>query len=392
MLQCRKENGKLIITLTGTIDSSNSKETESEIQTLRKASPCESVELDCGRLGYITSAGLRVILRLKQEVDDTVLSNVSPELYNIFDMTGFVDMMEVRKAYRVICVEGCEVIGQGANGKVYRIDPDTIVKAYLNPDALPEIHRERELARLAFVAGIPTAISYDVVRIEGGGYGAVFELLNAKSYAKLLIGGEKTPDEISEMSVKLLKQIHSKAIRSEILPDMKAVAVNWAEFLREYLPCEHAEKLCALISAVPDDPHLIHGDYHLKNVMLQNDESLLIDMDTLCHGHPIFELASMYNAYQGFGLTDPSALEAFLGIPYETCGKIWRKSLELYLGTSDKSRLDEVETKAMVIGLTRLMRREIRRDGMNRQNGRMMIEACRSALTALLPQVDTLVF
>ena len=57
------------------------------------------------------------------------------------------------------------------------IDPDTIVKVYLNPDALPEIHRERELARLAFVAGVPTAIPYDVVRIEGGGYGSVFELV-----------------------------------------------------------------------------------------------------------------------------------------------------------------------------------------------------------------------
>ena len=124
-----------------------------------------------------------------------MLVNVHQELYNILDMTGFTEMMDVHKAYRVLSVENCEVIGQGANGKVYRIDPDTIVKVYLNPDALPEIHRERELARLAFVAGVPTAIPYDVVRIQGGGYGSVFELLNATSFAKLLIRGEKTTDE-----------------------------------------------------------------------------------------------------------------------------------------------------------------------------------------------------
>ena len=41
---------------------------------------------------------------------------------------------------------------------------DYRVKVYLNPDALSEIHCERELA---FVAGVPTAIPYDVVRIEG---------------------------------------------------------------------------------------------------------------------------------------------------------------------------------------------------------------------------------
>ena len=392
MIQGREENGKLVITLTGIINSSNSGETERQINALRKEHPCEAIELDCDQLEYSTSAGLRVILRLKQEVDDTVLVNVHPDLYNIFDMTGFTDLMEVRKAYRVFSVEGCEVIGQGANGKVYRVDPDTIVKVYLNPDALPEIHRERELARLAFVAGVPTAIPYDVVRIEGGGYGSVFELLNATSFAKLLKSGEKTLDEVADMSVKLLRLIHSKVVRSDILPDMKAVALGWAGFLRDYLPAGLGDRLQALISAVPDDDHLMHGDYHLKNIMLQNGESLLIDMDTLCHGHPVFELASMYNAYVGFGLVDHAAHAAFMGLPHETCGLFWRKSLALYLGTDDEDRINEVEARAMIVGLARIMRREIRRGGLDREDGRRMIEACRERLTALLPRVDSLVF
>ena len=392
MVQGREENGKLVIALSGKINSSNATAVENELRELCREHPCDSVELDCDRLEYCTSAGLRVILRLKQNVDDTVLTNVNADLYNIFEMTGFTEMMEVHKGYRVISVEDCEVIGQGANGKVYRIDPDTIVKVYLNPDALPEIHRGRELARLAFVAGVPTAIPYDVVRIEGGGYGSVFELLNATSYAKLLIQGKKTLDEVAEMSIQLLKLIHSKQVRSEILPDMKAVALDWARFLKDYLPAEQFEKLYALIDAVPEDAHLMHGDYHIKNVMLQNGESLLIDMDTLCHGHPIFELASIYNAYVGFGLVDPEVLTAFLGIPAETCAAFWRRSLELYLDTADEDRLNEVEAKAKIIGLTRLMRREIRRDGLSREDGRKLIEACRSALAELLPGTDSLVF
>ena len=392
MVQGKTENGKLIIAVSGTIDSSNAKEIDAQIQELRRENPCESIVLDCDELKYATSAGLRVILNLRKEVSDTILTNVHPDMYNILDITGFTEFMEVQKAYRVVSVEGCEVIGQGANGKVYRIDPDTIVKVYLNPDALPEIHRERELARMAFVAGVPTAIPYDVVRIEGGGYGSVFELLNAKSFAKLLISGEKTLDEVADMSIQLLKLIHSKEIRSEILPDMKAVALNWAEFLKDYLPEEHYQKLHSLFSAVPEDAHLMHGDYHLKNIMLQNGESLLIDMDTLCHGHPIFELASMYNAYVGFSLVDPEQTVRFLGIERETCASLWHKSLELYLGTQDAQVVAAVEDKAKVIGLTRLMRREIRRDGMNREDGRLMISTCRDMLSDLLPRVDTLEF
>ena len=386
------ENNHLVIAITGQVDSTNAPQMEEKIRAIVKDHPRDSIVLDLDKLEYTTSAGLRVILRLKQDVDDTRIVNAHSEVYDILDMTGFTDLMDVEKAYRVFSVEGCEVIGQGANGKVYRIDRDTIVKVYLNPDALPEIHRERELARAAFVAGVPTAIPYDVVRIEGGGYGSVFELLNATSFAKLLIRGEKTVDEVAEMSVKLLKLMHSKTVKDGTMPDMKAVALDWAGFLRDYLPAEEFEKLYALVDAVPQDMHMMHGDFHIKNVMLQNGEVLLIDMDTLCHGHPIFELASMYNAYCGYCAMDHSIVEQFLGISYETARSFWRKSLSLYLDTADEDRIQNVENKAKIIGFTRIMRRTIRRGGLNTEDGRALIGYCRTVLTELLPQVDTLLF
>jgi len=100
----------------------------------------------------------------------------------------------------------------------------------------------------------------------------------------------------------------------------------------------------------------------------------------------------MYNAYRGFGLTNPGATMAFLGIPRDTCAAFWRRSLELFLDTEDQERVNAVEARAKIVGLTRLMRREIRRDGFNREDGRKMIEACREALAELLPQVDSLLF
>ena len=386
------EDGKLIISISGRMDSANAAQIEAEISEIRKAQPCGVIDMDCDQLAYVSSAGLRVILRLIKDTGKLTLINVHTELYEILDMTSFTDIVEVHKAYRVFSVAGCDVIGKGANGRVYRIDRETILKVYQNPDALPEIQRERELARLAFVAGVPTALPYDVVRVEGGGYGSVFELLNAKSFADLVVDGDKTLDEVAEMSIRLLKLIHSKELHSEILPSMKTVVLGWADFLRDYLEPQQFEKLHSLIDAVPDDGHLIHGDYHLNNVMLQNGESLLIDMDTLSHGHPIFELANMYNAYLGFGLTNPNQQLEFFGIPQETCALLWRKCLMLYLDTQDAAVIDAVEAKAKLAGLTRLMRREIRRGGLETEDGRIMIKACRDNINELLTRVDSLVF
>ena len=320
-----KSDDGFIIKLAGHIDSTNAGAVEEELNSIRAQEKPESIIVDCEDLEYLSSAGLRIILRLRKSISELSLVNVSQDVYEVFEMTGFTEMVDIQKAYRKISVEGCEIIGQGANGKIYRIGPDTIVKVFLNPDSLAEIKRERELARAAFVLGIPTAIPYDVVRIEGGGYGSVFELLDAKSFAKLLISGDKSVDELAEMSIDLLKQIHSTVVKHDTMPDMKAIALDWGDFLKDYLPEDAWKKLHELIDAVPEDDHMLHGDYHLKNVMLQNGECLLIDMDTLCHGHPIFELASMFNAYRGYAETNHQQTTDFLGIDYDTAGQFWAK-------------------------------------------------------------------
>lgn len=386
------EDGKLTIFLSGEINSANAAEVKKEVDRQLAEHPSGSVVLDVGQLRAISSAGLRIILRLKQDVDDTKIVNAHSDLYGIFDMTGFTDMMEIEKAYRVISVEGCEVIGQGANGKVYRINGDTIVKVYVNPDSLADIHRERELARTAFVAGIPTAIPYDVVRIEGGGYGSVFEMLNATSFARLLINRERPMDEVVGMSVDLLKLIHSKTAEKGAVPDMKQVALDWAAFMKDHLPAELYEKLHVLIDVLPEDPHLLHGDYHIKNIELQDNEVLLIDMDTLSHGHPVFELAGMFNSYVGYGAADPGRVEQFLGLSYEDTCIFWKKSLSRYLGTEDPERLKEVEDKAKILGYTRILHREICRRMQGKEASEALIGICRKELGELLPKVDTLLF
>lgn len=379
----------LHIKLTGIIDSSNAAEVEREIAEKRSSVACSNIVLDFADLGYISSAGLRIVLRLRKEFPELSIVNVSSDVYEILEMTGFTEMVDVRKAYRVLSVDGCEAIGRGANGKVYRIDSDTIVKVYNNPEALPEIQRERELARTAFVLGIPTAIPYDVVRV-GEGYGSVFELLDAKSFAQLLSSGEKSVEEIAQMMAELLRQIHGTVVREGSMPSMRDTALGWASFLDGHLPEDTYAKLYALVEAIPEDMHMMHGDLHIKNVMYQNGEALLIDMDTLCHGNPVFELGSVYNAYQGFSLTDHNIVKKFLGVDYETCTELWQRTLSLYLGTDDPERFAEVERKAEVIGFMRLLRRTIRRNHDGDMNER--IAAYRSKLIELVDEVDTLLF
>ena len=388
-MKTRLSDGWFYVCLEGRVDSSNAAEVEKEIIALRETNPDGEFALDADALEYISSAGLRILLRLRKANPTFKLINVSSEVYEVLDMTGFTEMMDIEKAYRRLSVDGCEVIGQGANGKVYRLDPDTIIKVYLNPDSLPDIQRERELARRAFVLGVPTAIPYDVVRV-GDGYGSVFELLNAKSLCKILINDPSQLDYCVKESVALLKTIHSTVVKPEDMPDMKQVALGWAKDMEKELPEETFKKVYSLIDAVPVDHHMMHGDYHVKNVMIQNGESLLIDMDTLCQGNPVFEFASIYNAYVGYGDTNHDNIASFLGIPYELAEAFWKKTLEEYFGTKDEKVLGLVEKKAMLIGFLRIMRRSIRRRGKDNEEGQKVIASAKNHIIELAKELDTL--
>ncbi|MBR2520991.1 MAG: anti-sigma factor antagonist [Oscillospiraceae bacterium] len=389
-----KDNGTgeaIRLILSGRIDSNNASQVEKELLAKVEGSPSAPVIMDASELDYISSAGLRVLLHIKKTNPNLEIIDVQPEVYDILDMTGFTQMMKIEKAYRVVSVEGCQEIGRGANGTIYRIDQDNVVKVYNNADALDEIQHEREVAKLALVLGIPTAISYDVVKV-GDSYGSVFELLNAKSFSSILASEPDKMDWCVGEYVDMLKKIHSTLVPEGKLPDMLETAISWAEFVQDQLPEDTARKLLALVHAVPHDDHMIHGDYHTKNLELQNGEVLLIDMDTLAVGHPIFELASMFNAFIGFYELDRDKIQKFQGFDFDTSKLFWNKVLAAYLGTQNPDTIRAVEDKARIVGYTRLIRRSIRRGGMDTEQGRKEIAYWKEQLIQLVQDTDTLLF
>ena len=385
----RVDKDILYIAVNGRVDASNASAAEEKIFSIKKENAGKHVVIDADGLEYISSAGLRVILRLRKEEPKLAIINVTSDVYEVFDMTGFTDMVTIEKAYRKMSVEGCEFIAKGANGAVYRYDAETIIKTYFAKDALPEIKQERENARRAFVLGINTAIPYDIVRV-GDNYGTITELLNATSVTKLI---RANPDDLTQAAtyyIDMLKSIHSITVEDGEVSDMKETALAWADFVSAHIPEDQGKKLRALIEAVPKRNTLMHGDYHTNNIMVQNGEPLLIDMDTLCMGHPVFELGSMFNAFIGYSELDHQVTMNFFGYTHETAEKFWDLSLKMYLGTDDEAVCHAVAEKAMIIGYTRMLRRAIRRP--NEADSPAKIARCKEMLAMLLEKTDSLVF
>ena len=93
----KQENGKIILTLDGRLDTTTApKLQEILIPTFDEV---KEVELDFADLAYISSAGLRVLLMgektSKTKEAKMIIKNVSEEIMDVFEMTGFNDMLEI---------------------------------------------------------------------------------------------------------------------------------------------------------------------------------------------------------------------------------------------------------------------------------------------------------
>ncbi len=339
------ENALYTIKLPERIDSGNASDVEKKLMEEVASHPGEIPVFDAGALSYISSAGLRIFMKLRKQTGGPItVTEVVPEVYEIFETTGFTELLQVKKRLRRLSVEGCEIIGRGFYGTVYRLDPDTIVKTYAGADAVPMIENEKKMAKMAFLKGIPTAISFDIVKVEGTGqegesYGSVFELLKAKSFNDLM---EKAGDEAEKIRiireyVDLLKQVHETEMDPGTLPAAKEKFLNCAKNASAYLAPEQAEKITRMIEALPEDLHVVHGDVHMKNVMMSDGEPMLIDMDTLSTGQPIFDFAGLFLTYHAFEEDDPNNSMEFLGLTNETVDLMWNKILEYYFVFDQKS-------------------------------------------------------
>ena len=120
-----------VIKLSGRIDSNNAGIVEAEISSQLSENPAETPAFDAENLEYISSAGLRVLLKAGKNYRAKLdVLNVSDEVYNIFHVTGFTELLNVRKKPREFSIDGLEIIGSGAFSTVYRLDAETVIKVF----------------------------------------------------------------------------------------------------------------------------------------------------------------------------------------------------------------------------------------------------------------------
>ncbi|MBQ4430160.1 MAG: phosphotransferase, partial [Synergistaceae bacterium] len=126
---------------------------------------------------------------------------------------------------REISIEGCELIGSGASGDVYRLDDEIVVKVYKKPDTLGKIQQEQYLSRRAFIKGIPTVIPFGIAKV-GEKYSSLFEIANAQTLSAYISGHLQELDSITAKYADFLNVFHSVEFSPDEVPSAKDVYIS----------------------------------------------------------------------------------------------------------------------------------------------------------------------
>lgn len=376
------KNKELKIYFSGSVSTENIETIKQEVQNIIDNNEYDNLILDFKDLKYISSVGLRLLLKLKQSHNNFHIVEVNDDVYEILSMTGFNEIMDIKRQLKEIDVSNAEIIGSGYFSTVYRIDKDTIVKVFNRVSDDDQIDRELKLAKEAFVLGIPTAISFDVVKVNDK-YGLRFEMLDCISLKDAFKNNIYNYDDLVDKYANLLITINSTPCDDELIPNMNDFYHQKLEDIKEILAESDYLKLKKMMEGIDNSNTLVHGDCHFKNIMIQNDEFLLIDMDTLSVGNPIFELSQIRAAYVGYEEDEPGNCARFFGLSAEFCKKLYEDIVLKYLGSVQQENLDKI---AIVCYLHMLWWNQ-----MNESDNTVRLNGCKGRLISLLKKYDNLI-
>ena len=95
----KTSNGtELTVALEGRLDTTTAPQLEAEMKTVLPN--VKELTFDFSKLDYISSAGLRVLLSTQKVMNKQgkmAIRNVKPEIMEIFEVTGFVDILTIRE-------------------------------------------------------------------------------------------------------------------------------------------------------------------------------------------------------------------------------------------------------------------------------------------------------
>lgn len=95
----QESGNQVIASFEGRLDTASADKTAAAVKPLQDVRDKEVI-LDCSKLDYISSSGLRIFLSLRKEAAAhgcrIIVRNMNANVHQVFVMTGFIGLFEIQ--------------------------------------------------------------------------------------------------------------------------------------------------------------------------------------------------------------------------------------------------------------------------------------------------------
>ena len=319
------------VVLPEKVDADNYNAVQKDLEDILAENPNHNLQLDASKLSYLSSAGLRVFLKIQKQGKLESLVNVCKEVYDILDITGFDAVLNIVKSLEQEDISEDINLGEDAYGYLYKKDEDTVIKIFKCWVSLDEIKTGRRYSEMAMNSILSNALTYDTVQTDKG-IGCLYAVDEVDTVENK---AQKDPSAVFHMMKELIKQL-------DVLHEVTAF---------DGALVKETDRLCELVD-------LRLGDFSLdeKNIikrcikmlsrnnypiMEMIDSRTLIysagtvlftDLSLLRYGNSVFELAGLYR-----NILEHSS---FLGAINDDAIVRWKKFIADYADTWDDNVIE----------------------------------------------------
>lgn len=286
--------------------------------------------LDFAGVERINFGGQRVLLHASQTGKKFNIVNAGVKVKATLSSTGVDTFISVLEKPVELSMQGYEIFGGGFNGdSYYGADGDDMLKLYTQAASAAECEQEKRYARTAFLAGIPTPLSGELVTADGR-RGVTFERIQGKkSISRLLADNPDKIEQYAKDFAELCQNLHRTPCNRAAFPSVDAIIRRVILDLPAYSDKEKTAVL-HFMDGIPETGTCLHGDLHIGNVIWTPDgDYLFIDMGDFGYGNPLLDLGMTY-----FVMRCPPAkmMDNVLHNTPETMAKFWNLFVKYYAG------------------------------------------------------------
>lgn len=176
-----------------------------------------------------------------------------------------------------------KLIARGNTAEIYEYEESLICKLFYPGYPSDYVVHEFHNATMAWNLGIRTPKAYRLIT-EGERQGIVYDQIIGDVLSYKFSGTKESEiDSWMDRFVGLHKQIMWYHIDD---------AISYKDFLKMFAT---DEATITKINALAEGNCFVHGDFHLENVMIDEDNNLvLIDMMNVCKGTKLYDVARTY--------------------------------------------------------------------------------------------------